>query len=200
MRPDRTWGLGVAIGAAAVLLSSCSSGSSGTNLGTNTTASTTTTAASSTTGSTSAGGSTTCQASQLRASRLASSAAAGHIAVTYRLLNSSGVSCTLLGYPGVQMFDASGRAIPTQVSHGGSYTFPAETPMVVTLSPGAQASFFLGYADVPSGNETSCPRSARLDITPPGSTGAVQLADQISPCGGGAVTVSPVHAGQRPPG
>jgi hypothetical protein len=130
---------------------------------------------------------------------VASSAAAGNIAVTYGLSNASAVACTLFGYPGVQMLDASGRPIPTQVSHGGSYTFPVETPRVVTLSPGAQASFFLGYTDVPSGTEMSCPQSARLNITPPGSTGTVQLADQIAPCGGGAVTVSPVHAGSAPP-
>jgi hypothetical protein len=130
---------------------------------------------------------------------VASSAAAGNIAVTYGLSNASPVACTLFGYPGVQMLDASGRPIPTQVSHGGSYTFPVETPSVVTLSPGAQASFFLGYTDVPSGTEMSCPQSARLNITPPGSTGTVQLADQIAPCGGGAVTVSPLHAGTAPP-
>jgi hypothetical protein len=176
---------------AAALFSSCSSGSSNTNVGTNTTATTTT-------ASTSAGP-TTCQASQLRASRVASSAAAGHIAVTYGLTNASAATCTLFGYPGLQMLDASGRPIPTQVSHGGSFTFPVETPMLVTMSAGAQASFFLGYADVPSGNETSCPQSARLDITPPGSTGTVQLADQIAPCGRGSVTVSPVHAGTAPP-
>jgi hypothetical protein len=130
---------------------------------------------------------------------LTTSAAAGHVAVTYGLSNASAVACTLFGYPGVQMLDASGRPIPTQVSHGGSYTFPVETPMVVTLPPGGQASFFLGYADVPSGTETSCPQSARLALTPPGSTGTVQLADQIAPCGGGAVAVSPVHAGTAPP-
>jgi hypothetical protein len=126
-------------------------------------------------------------------------AAAGHIVVTYGLSNTSAAACTLFGYPAVGMADASGRTLPSQVSHGGSYTFVAEMPTTVTLSPGARASFFLGYSDVPTGNETSCPQSAQVYITPPGDTGRVALADRIAPCGNGAMTVSPVHPGVAPP-
>jgi hypothetical protein len=135
----------------------------------------------------------------LHASRLATAAAAGHIVLTYGLLNVSGAPCTLFGYPGVQMTDASGKQLHTQVSHSGSYTFVAETPAPVSLSPQAEASFYAGYSDVPTGGETSCPQSAELEITLPNDPGKITLADQIAPCKNGSVTVSPVHAGTAPP-
>jgi hypothetical protein len=203
MRPGPRWGLGVALGATVILLASCGSGSSSTTAGGKT-------GGSSSTGSSSTGSSATastapapsgpanCQTGQLQASRLATAAAAGNIVVTYGLHNVSDRACTLFGYPGLQMTDASGHALPTQVSHGGSYTFGAETPAPVLLSTQAEASFYLGYSDVASGSGMSCPQSARLEITPPNETGAITITDQIAPCGG-AVTVSPVHAGTAPP-
>jgi hypothetical protein len=197
MRRGSCWIPRLAIVAAAVVLAACASSPSTTSSGGSTTATTAPSTAGTGTGAPT--GSTTCRATQLQASRVGSAAAAGHIVVTYGLRNTSIRACTLLGYPGVQMVDAFGRALPTQVAHGGSYTFAAETPSMVALPPSAQASFFLGYSDVPSGNETSCAASARLDITPPGDNGAIAVADQIAPCGNGAVTVSPVHAGAAPP-
>jgi hypothetical protein len=135
----------------------------------------------------------------LHASRLATAAAAGHIVLTYGLLNVSGAPCMLFGYPGLQMTDASGKQLHTQVSHSGSYTFVAETPTPVSLSPQAEASFYAGYSDVPTGGETSCPQSAELEITLPNDPGKITLADQIAPCKNGSVTVSPVRAGIAPP-
>ena len=176
MRGGSRWMAALAACFAAILVPACESGSS----------------------TTPPGASTTCRASQLGAARLGTAAAAGHIVVTYGLQNTSTGACTLFGYPGVQMVDRAGRALATQVSHGGSYTFVGETPAAVALAPGVQASFFLGYSDVPAGNRTGCAPSSRIDITPPGDTAAVMVADQIAPCGG-AVTVSPVHAGTAPP-
>jgi hypothetical protein len=135
----------------------------------------------------------------LHAIRLATAAAAGHIVLTYGLRNISGAPCTLFGYPGLQMTDALGKPLPTQVSRGGSYTFVAETPTPVSLSPQAEASFYAGYSDAPTGGETSCPQSAELEVTPPNDPGKISLADQIAPCEHGSVTVSPVHAGTAPP-
>ena len=200
MRSKPGWGLVVAIGAAAVVLSSCGSSSSN-NTAVGTTMAPSPITASPTTATTAslAQGQASCRASQLHASRLASAAAAGHIVLTYGLRNVSGSPCTLFGYPGLQMTDASGKPLPTQVSHGGSYTFVAETPTPVSLSPQAEASFYAGYSDVPTGGETSCPQSAELEIVPPNNTGKITLADQIAPCKNGSVTVSPVHVGTAPP-
>jgi hypothetical protein len=197
MRRGSCWIPGLAVFGSVALLSACASSPSTTSSA----GSTTTTTAHGTAGTSSGApsGSTTCRATQLQASRVGSAAAAGHSVLTYGLRNTSTRACTLLGYPGVQLVDASGRPLPTQVSHGGSYTFAAETPHTVALPPSAQASFFLGYSDVPSGTETSCAPSARVDITPPGDNGVVAVADQVAPCGNGAVTVSPVHAGTAAP-
>ena len=194
MRRGRGWCLVAAIGAATVLMSSCGSSSSS-----NTATGGTTTTSPSTTSPTTAAGPVSCQARQLQASRLATAAAAGHIVVTYGLRNTSGGSCTLFGYPGLQMTNASDKPLPTHVSHGGSYTFVAERPTPVLLAPQVQASFYAGYSDVPSGAETRCPQSAGLEITPPGDNGAITIAEHIAPCGNGSITVSPVHAGTAPP-
>jgi hypothetical protein len=192
MRSKRGGILVVVVGAAAVVGSSCGSSSSN-----NTAVGTTITGLPTTASPVQQQAS--CQGSQLHASRLATAAAAGHIVVTYGLRNVSGAPCTLFGYPGLQMIDASGKPLPTQVSHSGSYTFVAETPTPLSLSPQAEASFYAGYTDVPTGGETSCPQSARLEITPPNDPGKITLTDQIAPCKNGSITVSPVHAGTATP-
>ena len=200
MRSKAGWSLVVAIAAAAVVLSSCgSSSSNNTAVGTTTTSLPTTAAPTTATTAPPAQGQASCRAGQLHAGRLATAAAAGHIVLTYGLRNVSGAPCTLFGYPGLQMADTSGKPLPTQVSHGGSYTFVNETPAPVSLSPQAEASFYAGYSDVPTGGETSCPQSAELEITPPNDTGTITLTDQIAPCENGSVTVSPVHVGTAPP-
>ena len=103
------------------------------------------------------------------------------------------------GYPGMQLLDASGSALPTNVVRGGlSDGAPAASagaPTLVTLAPRQVGTFAMQYEDVPVGTETSCPTSAKAEITPPNDTASAVVTLQIEPCGGGTVHVSPVFAG-----
>ena len=49
----------------------------------------------------------------------------GHVGQLVRFKNISAKTCALKGYPSVQMFDATGRPIPTEVTDGPAYTVPS---------------------------------------------------------------------------
>jgi hypothetical protein len=201
-----------AVALAGLVLAACSSsptsgtgstttttGRSTTTTGRSTTTSggATTTAPSTTTSTTGHPGVATCLASQLSIVPQQGSGAAGTIAGTVSMTNTSSTTCTLYGYPGMQLLDAQGGDIPTTVVRGGVNGGPAAAsspPSLVTLAPGQAAAFAMQYEDVPVGNETSCPTSARAEITPPNDTTPAVVALAISPCDNGTVHVSPVFA------
>ena len=110
------------------------------------------------------------------------------------LRSTSPAPCLLSGYPGLQLLDASGAALPTTVVRKGTYSFTAMAPAPVTLTTGQSAYFNMGYSDVPVGQETSCPTSTSLEVTPPNAYGHLTLAAALAPCGGGTIVVSPVFA------
>jgi len=193
------------IGLGAAMLGACSSGSASSSTSrppTPTTAAPPTSAPSSTVGSTvpsstttSPGGPSQCPTSRLTASVYGSSGAAGTIETTIALTSSSTGSCTLGGYPGLQMLNGAGANLPTNVIRKGSYPFTAMAPAVVTVAPGQAVYFNMGYSDVPTGSETSCPTSTTLAVTPPNSYTSTTVSAQLGPCGNGSITVSPVFLG-----
>ena len=65
-------------------------------------------------------------------------------------------------------------------------------PTTVTLAMGESVYFNIGYSDVPVGQETSCPTSASLEVTPPNAYDHLVLPVTLAPCGGGTLVVSPV--------
>jgi hypothetical protein len=100
------------------------------------------------------------------------------------------------------MLDAAGRPIPTYVQRGIAYTVPKVAERVVKLSPGAVASFDLGYDDSTGFGDEKCPTSTRVEITAPNDYRPLEIAWKIQPYGGdiphlkcGEITVSPVFAG-----
>ncbi|MGA2471146.1 MAG: DUF4232 domain-containing protein [Solirubrobacteraceae bacterium] len=129
--------------------------------------------------------------------------ALGHIGQTVSFKNTSTTACTLYGYPGLQMLDASGSPIPTDVLRGIAYTVPAEPEHVVTLAPGGEASFDLGYANSTGFGNATCPASSEVEVTPPNDYTSITVAWKIQPYGGsdikhlqcGQITVSPVFSG-----
>lgn len=155
-----------------------------------------TTTSPSTTSTTAAGRAPTCQPSGLTFSTQFGSGAAGQLEELVVMENTSGVPCSLFGYPGLQLYDSSGAPIPTNVVRGGVTfgTAAANQPAaLVTLSPGSSGAFTIHYSDVPVGNESSCPTSASAHITPPNDFSSASVALSIDPCGGGTVHVSPVY-------
>lgn len=182
---------------ASVALASCSGGSSstpGTSGSTSTTPSASST--SSTTAPTAPGSTTsTCQVNVLSLSQTGRGGAAGTIETTFGFRNTSNSSCTLSGFPGAEMLDSSGKPLATQTTvRGGNYSFTNFPAARVTLAPGTTAYFNLGYSDVPTGNETSCPSSAELEVTPPNDYTQLTVAFQATACNHGTLVVSPVFA------
>ena len=139
-----------------------------------------------------------CPAGVLSGSVAGSSGAAGTIEVTIALRNTGTATCTLGGYPGLQLLDAAGVQLPTHVVRAGSYPFTDFAPSTVTLAAGGTAYVNLGYSDVPSGSETSCPKAASLWVTPPGAYDHLTTTLALAPCAGGTVTVSPVFGPGSP--
>ena len=191
---------GLAIGGAA--LGACSSGSSSSSTTAGPTSSSgipstsSTTPAPSTTSkpapSTTSTGPTRCTTAGLVGSIVGSSGAAGTIETTVGLRSTAATPCILGGYPGLQMLGPGGATLPTNVVRKGNYSFTSMAPTTVTLSSGQSAYFNIGYSDVPVGNETSCPTSASLEVTPPNATDHLVVTATLTPCGGGTLVVSPV--------
>jgi hypothetical protein len=164
-----------------------------------TTPSTTPTTAATTPGSTTpSSGTTTCMVSNLVLSQSGSGGGAGTLEVTYALRNSGSTTCTLYGYPGAQMFDSSGSPIKTTVVPGGNYPFTNFTPALVSLAAGASGYFNLGYTDVPSGGETSCPTASNLKVIPPNDYTQLTVAFHNVVCNDGTLTLSPVFSSTSP--
>jgi hypothetical protein len=135
-----------------------------------------------------------CTASGLSGAIVGSSGAAGTEELTVSLRSTRSTPCVLGGYPGLLLLSASGSGLPTNVVRKGSYSFTSMAPTTLTVAPGTAVYFNIGYSDVPVGNETSCPTSTALEITPPGDVDHLAVNATLSPCGGGTLTVSPVFA------
>ena len=147
-------------------------------------------------------GGSRCLSSKLRV-RLRGGVAAGSVGDTVTFTSVAASTCTLRGYPKLQMLTANGHRLATHLRRGASVTVPAMPTRTVTLVPGAAASFDLGYADATGYARLKCPTSARVKITPPKSTGQITVSWHLQPYGGsiehlrcGIITVSPVFAGR----
>jgi hypothetical protein len=85
------------------------------------------------------------------------------------LTNTSGVTCRVYGYPGMQLVTAGGAHVPTAVERSPGHE------ELVTLAPGQQASAQLHWTIVPGTAEGSpCePTASGLIVTPPDETTAL---------------------------
>jgi Protein of unknown function (DUF4232) len=144
----------------------------------------------------------TCTTFQLHLAGDVIGAAAGTVGVLLTLQNRSAVSCTLRGYPGLQLVAPDGRLLPTTASPAttGGGVFPAVVPHRVALAPGAFASSELSYGDNPSGTASdepyavACPTSAWLRVTLPGTREYGTAAVALGACSG-RLEVSPIVPG-----
>lgn len=148
-----------------------------------------------------------CTASQLTVSVATAGASAGHQTSKVTFENTSGTSCTLHGYPGLQLLDAAGAALPTDVVRGASAATPSLPVTTVTLAAGGDASFLAGWADATGYGGDTCPTSTDAQITAPNDYTSLTIPWAITPYGGtvqdlqcGQVYVTPVFAGKTVPG
>lgn len=105
--------------------------------------------------------------------------------------NTSTSACSLFGFPGAGLFDAS-QPIRLQVLQATSSppwggVFPEQR---IQLAPGAAAYFAVKWSSATSGAASSCPTAAHFAMTPPNDTASVVASDPIHVCGD-SITISP---------
>jgi hypothetical protein len=129
-----------------------------------------------------------CSRDQLGVRNNGTEGAAGTIHGAWVFTNLSGSTCVLFGYPDLQLYGHAGRPIPTTVKRN----LPPG-PGLVTMKPGASATFFSTYSDVVSGSH-QCPTSSVIRITAPHAAASHFIPAALQACGG-VVHVSAVRAG-----
>lgn len=144
-----------------------------------------------------------CTLSQLKVQAGTSSGALGSILSEFSFVNTSSQTCSLSGYPKLQMLGGPGAQIPTSDSHA-AHGFDGVSNKPVTLAKGQHAWFGVEYPDETGYGNLKCPRSTELSFTPPNVSGSLTLTGkgaQIEPYGGsiphlhcGDVMITPVSA------
>ncbi|GGI68761.1 lipoprotein [Saccharopolyspora subtropica] len=134
-----------------------------------------------------------CHTSMLTGSLQPTEAGAGQRYAELVLRNSSNETCTLYGYGGLQLIDASGKPLPTTLERT-----PNLGPSLITLAPGATASKTLHWTAVPHEGEPAdgpCqPTPARVEVIPPDETDPLSITWQGGPvCGFGSIDGSAYH-------
>ena len=181
----------------AAVLAACSSAkptASPTSKATTTTGASHSTTTSPTTSTTVPG----CTGSNYVLSQLGSQGAAGTSELTLGFRNTSSATCTLVGYPGLQLIDSSGHDIATTTVRGGSYSFTDFAPANVSVGPSATAYFNVAYSGIPTAGESSCPTAAVLQAIAPNTTTALVVRGSYNVCDHGTLTVSPVFGHGSP--
>jgi uncharacterized protein DUF4232 len=136
-----------------------------------------------------------CHTGGLTVALAGDNGAAGSVYLTFVLANTGTSPCSLYGYVGMQMLDASGRALPTKVVRNGVGATTAG-PSRFLLPPGTAANFRASYELATQGGLPSvCPMAARLEITPPDEFDHQTIPLDMDPCLG-QINVTPV----APPG
>jgi len=133
-----------------------------------------------------------CSQSQLNVRENGSEGAAGTIRGAWVFKNRSNATCSLNGYPDLQMYRKGGRPLPTTTKKNLS-----PGPSNVVLDPDESGTFLSSYSDVPSGSE-KCTSSRVLEITAPGASAGLFIPATLMPCGG-VIRVSAVEAGVHGP-
>lgn len=114
---------------------------------------------------------TACTTSELKAAIVDRSAAAGSTYFTVRLTNVGQQPCTLRGYGGLSLTDASGHQLGAPATRDTS----AGAPQLVTLAPGKAAGSRVQLAEATNYDESKCgfKPAVGLRIYPPDETHSI---------------------------
>lgn len=115
-----------------------------------------------------------CHTGMLDGALKRGSPGAGQRYAELTLRNTGDSTCTLYGYPGLELLDESGSTLPTDVSRTAD-----PGPDTLRLAPDETSSAQLHWSVVPSGTDpagSSCePVPAGVTITPPDETDSFRL-------------------------
>jgi hypothetical protein len=120
-------------------------------------------------------------------------AGAGNRVQPFQLTNTTEVACVIQGYPGAQLRDDRGNALPTRVEWGGGNFSGDPPPARLVVPPGGHVEFDLHWEVIPVGDETICPRASSLAVTPPDEYSPLSAPVQIQACGSGHLDVRAIH-------
>jgi hypothetical protein len=135
---------------------------------------------------------TNCQTTQLTLGMQSQQSGASNFANIYRLKNTSQQTCTLEGYPGVQLLNSSQQSLTIGVSRQTSaYLYNNQQPQLVTVAPAASAYFILEWNAGVNGSG-NCPGAAFVLVTPPGNQYNLRISSVVDVCTG-SVIVSPIE-------
>jgi hypothetical protein len=143
-----------------------------------------------------------CAAASLRVWVGPAQGAAGSVAVEFGFTNRSTGTCSLHGYPFIQMLNKSGKNLSTYDQRApGAFSIEEKT---VVLAPDKTAYFGVIYASQTGYGNLTCPTAAALKFTPPQDIRTLTLYGSrahIAPYGGttlhlkcGIIHVTPVTA------
>jgi hypothetical protein len=136
-----------------------------------------------------------CRAADLSLSFLGGQGATGHGELGFALRNTSGQTCTTVGYPGIQFLDQAGNALPTIPRHTTDDFFGSIPETDLTVAPGTTVSFRLGVTHGMT-STAGCTTAFGLQVIPPNDTATLRT----TIANGGAyecqtATVSPLAGG-----
>jgi uncharacterized protein DUF4232 len=103
-----------------------------------------------------------------------------------------GPRCTLHGYPGVQIVDATGKPVGTPVERGAGFVTDDPGPHDVTVSTGGKAWFAISSAAVCPEDTPDAAVSSAVLIIPPNAHRQIKIPARISYCLQGRIAVSAV--------
>ncbi|SFT46078.1 Protein of unknown function [Actinopolyspora lacussalsi subsp. righensis] len=138
-------------------------------------------------------GSSRCHTSMMAASMEGGHPGAGQRYAELTLRNTTGRTCVVYGYPGLEFTGSNGTALPTDVEWAAD-----PGPSNVRLAPGETTSTTLHWGVVPSGSgsgDGDCePLPSTLRVTPPDETEMFHLRwDYGRVCGNGHVSATAFH-------
>jgi len=134
-----------------------------------------------------------CDSAALKGEVAPTDAGAGNRYGKFVVTNSGTMPCTLNGYSGFQLENASG-AVPTKLERKAD-----PGPAAMTLAPGGKAAANLHWGVVPSGNEPvegPCqPEASKAAAIPPDETAPLTVPWTLGPvCSGGRIEISAFYA------
>ncbi len=112
----------------------------------------------------------TCQTKQLLLAKGQFTSNLGNAGLQFSFENHARLSCTLFGYPTLQLLDAQHQPLLAQIKRStGAYLYRTRNPQVISLRPGEKAYFVVAWGNVGCGDAppTDTTPTSFLLITPP---------------------------------
>lgn len=139
-------------------------------------------------GATSAAGVPRCHTGDLTVAWGGANGAAGTSYAQLVFTNTSGHTCRMYGFPGMEPVDAGGAQILVKVVRTG------DQPHAVTIGPHMAAWALVHWSQVDGtyAGAACTPGASGLVVTPPDETTSLRLTGTMRVCGDGTITTGPV--------